>query len=121
MKDEVSDFDLGQFSGTVKNLLWLAKNELKFSDFNTKLVQSEDKKIYIVSVFFSEGKFVEGTKEVLDSLEINVLTAKLQLDSAPSKDPNSTPSRVKLAGKCLFCEFSNSKPKPKCLGSHYSF
>jgi len=87
VKDGVDPFSLGELSGRIKDILSMAKRQLKYN-LKSKLDRSTDNDgnrltLYVLTIEFGDSEIKDAVHKVLDHYNPKSFTAKLELSQTP--------------------------------------
>jgi len=85
VKDDVDPFSLGELSGSVKQILSLAKNpDFKYDIKSALSREGDGTQIYRLTMIWHEGAAYEGAHKVADFYNPSQFEIKLELNQSPS-------------------------------------
>lgn len=99
VKEGVSDFDLGEVSGSLKTLLSFAKKEVQFNSSKISLCREEDTKLFRIDVVMDKHAHKTFTEfcKFFQAIHPKYLTALLELSQSPRQQNLDQPLDFKFS------------------------
>ncbi len=95
IKPNTDDFAVGELSAVLKDILLVAKKELKLNDFKTAIVNKNGVKYYMLGVFVSES-LAESVQSISEAIGLKKFELDLGLSQTPSRTTSTDPLGMKL-------------------------
>ncbi|KAL6052772.1 Calcineurin subunit B [Balamuthia mandrillaris] len=87
----IDPFELGEISGSIKNILSMGKGKLKYESFESKVKKVEGINNLVYTLLFAVdpkvAKPLQNVLEVVDALQLKELEAKVELSQRPGDVP----------------------------------
>jgi len=93
-RPNVDPFELGEIGGSVKAILDLAKDELKYHSFTTAFAKEGDKNLFQLVFTFSEEQTPElaAVNAIIEALKISRLSASYETSDKPGAETTGYPA-----------------------------
>lgn len=85
VKPEVDDFELGELSGNIKDILLMVKDSAYLTTHRVQVKEEDGHKLLQVSVVFQENEKLEITTGMITAFQIRQLEGDLELSQSPTQ------------------------------------